>query len=112
VATQQLVRFSGQVQVQWNTLRTASGAYVAVCEPLKLTVQAESWAELMEDIAVTLDLLLKDLLEADANEFTRFLHEHGWVLQGAIPTHSEGIRFDVPFFPVMMGHGSASQLHQ
>jgi len=97
-------------QVQWRTQKTNSGNYIAVCDPLRLTLQAENWAELMEDISIALDALLKDLLET--NELNHFLRDQGWTLIGAMPTHPEGIRFDVPFFPAMMNHGSANQLHQ
>lgn len=86
------------------------GNWVAVCDPLKLTVQAATWAELMEDIGLTLNALLQDLFESD--ELERFLHDQGWKLFRAIPSRPDEVRFDVPFFAAMMGHGAARQLHQ
>jgi len=97
-------------KVQWKCLQGKGGNWVGVCDPLKLTVQAETWAELMEDISLTLDAMLKDLLSS--NELERFLKDRGWTLTGAIPTRPEGVRFDVPFFPAMMGNDPSQQLHQ
>ena len=90
-----------QANLQWSVQRGKVGAWVAICDPLKLTVQSETWAELMEDIGLTLNDILKDLLVS--NELPKFLHERGWQLAGAMPTRPEDVRFDVPFFPVMAG---------
>ena len=106
---QSLLRIDANLQ--WKCLQGPGGNWVAACEPLKLTVQAETWAELMEDIALTLDAMFRDLLITD--ELRRFLREHGWTLIGTIPNRPEEARFDVPFFPAMMGsHGSQRELHQ
>ena len=51
------------------------GLWVAVCEPLKLTVSADTWNQLMEDIGTTMDLVFADLLEA--GELDEFLARHG-----------------------------------
>ena len=96
--------------VPWKCLRAKGGNWVAVCDPLKLTVQAESYAELMEDIGLTLNGLLADLLAS--NELNRFLRDHGWVLMGTIPSRREDVRFDVPFFPAMVADGSSRDFHQ
>lgn len=96
----------------WKTFQAQSGEWVAICDPLKLTVQADTWAELMEDIGHTLDGLLRDLLSS--NELNQFLRDHGWKLLAAIPARPEDVRFDVPFIPAMMANanGSARRLHQ
>lgn len=105
------VRVELQANLQWAVLQGKGGNWVAVCDPLGLTVQGETWAELMEDIGHTLDALLKDLLST--NELNRFLTDHGWKLLAAIPNRPEDVRFDVPFIPAMMGNnGPARQLHQ
>ena len=96
--------------IPWNVLQAKGGNWVAICEPLKLTVQGETWAELMEDIGHTLNALLQDLLSSD--ELDRFLRDQGWKLLAAIPTRPEDVRFDVPFIPAMMANGPARQLHQ
>lgn len=93
-----LVRIDGRVQ--WQCLRTEGGNWIARCTPLKLTLQSATWAELMEDIGLALDALLKDLLKS--NDLEKFLREHGWRPVGLMPRRPEKVRFDVPFFPVMM----------
>lgn len=99
-----------EANVLWKTLRAQGGNWVAICDPLKLTVQAETYADLMEDIGLALDALLKDLLRS--NELERFLRDHGWRPLGKIPRRPEGVRFDVPFRPTMMANGPARELHQ
>lgn len=97
--------------VKWKTRQTQAGNYVAICDPLGLTLQAETWADLMEDISLTLDAMLKDLLSSQ--ELDQFLREHGWTLIGSIPNRQEDFRFDLPFFPEMMGpYGPQRSLHQ
>jgi len=109
VAIQQVVHIDAQVT--WNILRTSSGKYVAVCDPLRLTLQADSLDDLAEDIAIALDAFLKDLIEAD--EIDKFLREHGWMSAVPIPRRVEDVRFEVPFYLAMQaGHGSANRVHQ
>ena len=40
-------------QVGWKVGKCKEGHWLAVCDALKLTLQAETWANLMEDIAHT-----------------------------------------------------------
>ena len=95
-----VVRVDVTGKIQWNCTRARGGNWIAVCDPLGLTVQSETWGELMEDISLTLDGVLRDLLSS--NELDRFLREHGWQAVGPIPTRPEDIRrFDVPFIPAM-----------
>ena len=98
-----LLRIDGNVE--WKCLQANGGNWVAACESLKLRVQAETWADLMEDIALTMDSMFRDLLSA--NELTKFLRDHGWTLVGTIPTRPEEAQFDIPFTRAMVGsHGS------
>jgi hypothetical protein len=107
-----IVRIEGNVAWQWRV--GSGGNYVAMCDPLKITLQASSWIELMEDISSSLDTLLKDLLES--NELDAFMREHGWNLLAPIPARPKGMRFDVPFsiLPVaaMEANGSQKVFHQ
>ncbi len=107
MATPQIVQINGNVQ--WRIGRTRSGNYLAVCDPLKLTLQAATLDDLAEDISLALDALLKDLWES--NEFNQFLHEHGWVLLSPMPKRPEDVHFEVPFFLAMKGNGSQAELH-
>jgi len=92
----QVVRI--QASLPWNCSFGKSGNWVAVCDPLKLTVQSHTWGELVEDIADALDLMFKDLLET--GELSPFLQEHGWTLIGPLPRGPKNVKFDVPFIPI------------
>ena len=103
---QQLIRIQGKVQ--WKVTRATGGNWVAACDALKITLQAETWAEMMEDISTAIDALLKEMLRS--NELVAFLKDQGWVLQSGstIPTRSQDVRFDVPFIPALVA-GSGFQ---
>ena len=100
-----VVRINGNVP--WLIRSAEEGCWVGVCEPLQLTVQSETWAELMEDIGLTLDAMFLDLLST--NELDRFLRDRGWTAIGATK-HSTQIQFDVPFVP-SLAHDSAATVH-
>ena len=105
----QTIRVDGQIS--WNCLRARGGSFVAICDPLRLTIQSDTWSELMEDISLTLDAMMKDLLTS--NELDKFLTEHGWTLLGPIPTHPENARFDMPFLTAMAeANGPQRHVHQ
>jgi predicted RNase H-like HicB family nuclease len=101
-----------QANVPWKVGPGMSGSvWVAVCEPLKLTVQAETWSDLMEDISDTLDAVFSDLLQS--NELPQFLKRHGWELMTPLPTKPKDLRFDVPFMPAWMGdNGPKNTVYQ
>jgi predicted RNase H-like HicB family nuclease len=85
-----------QAQIQWNASRDpASNFWVAVCEPLKLTAQGETWSILVESISDTLQIIFTDLVKTGTLE--RFIEAHGWKLQTPIPANTNRLRFDVPF---------------
>ena len=95
----------------WQVRQDKDGDWLAICDPLGLTLQGETWSDLMEDISLTLDAMLKDLLKS--NELNQFLRERGWKLLGPVPELREDLRFDVPFFPEMMSpHGSKRTIYQ
>jgi hypothetical protein len=98
-----LVHIEGNVPWQWR--KGAGGNYVAICDPLKITLQACSYQELMEDIAVSLDALLKDLIES--NEFDQFMRDQGWRLLAPIPARPKDVKFDVPFSIVPLAMAGA-----
>src|SRR4030067_129373 len=93
-----VVRIEGKVR--WQTHRAKSGNWVAFCSPLKLTIQSDTWVNLMEDIAYTLDAVLKDLLAT--NYFHKFMKDQGWKLICSLPRQKENMRFDLPFYPVAL----------
>ena len=83
-----------QANIEWRFFRARGGNWVAICDPLALTVQSETYASLMEAIAETLNAMLHDL--AVSNTLERFLRERGWQ-SSPMPQQSEGVWFDVPF---------------
>jgi len=99
--------------LQWRFTIGKGGNYVAVCDPLKLTLQAATWAELMEDTSDVLNSIFLDLLTS--NQLESFLRTHGWSMLGQLPRQVENVRFDVPFFfvPEMASsHGSQKHVSQ
>ena len=68
-----LVRIEVQSKLVWQCLQAASGQWVAVCDTLKLTIQSDTFSELMEDIHQTLDAMFKDLLAT--GELDKFFRE-------------------------------------
>ena len=89
-------RISLQAQVEWKYFKdSSSGYWIAVSDALKQTVSGETWAELNDSIAETLDLLFRELLEKD--ELASFLRDHGWRLNQPLPEHRRNVRFDVPW---------------
>ncbi len=101
-----------EARVEWKCFRTKSGNWIGVCDPLKLSLQSETWASLLEDISQSLDAILKDLLHT--GDFERFLQDHGWRNINAIPAvRPSRLRFDVPFsaIPQMDAYGSAPAIH-
>jgi hypothetical protein len=100
-----------ETNVQWKVFRAAGGNWIGVCDSLRLTLQSETYAELMEDIGLALDGMLRDLFETA--DLDRFLRDHGWRLVGRVPETKEEVRFDVPFF-LLPGNlsGQARNLHQ
>ena len=101
---QTLIRINAQLQ--WRFTIGSGGNYVAVCDPLKLTLQAETWGDLMQDTAEVLNLIFMDLLRD--NQLDAFLQAHGWSLTGPATQNQQNVRFDVPFFfvPEMASNGA------
>lgn len=90
-----VVKIKGNTE--WKCLRAKGGDWVAICDPLGLTIQSETWATLMDDIAHTLNAMFSDLLKS--GELASFLRDRGWRPVGRIPTKPGDIWFDFPFVP-------------
>ena len=46
-----------EAEIPWRIDRADGEHWGGICDPLRLTVESETWAELMEDIALTLDAM-------------------------------------------------------
>ncbi len=104
-----------QANVAWQCQLGEGGHWVGVCDPLRLTVQADTWADLMEDIGLSIDAMMKDLLQS--GELVKFLRQHGWEPVGAIPhpvpKAIERLRFDMPFIAHQVASRDSQRiLHQ
>jgi len=93
----------------FKCFRTKRGNWIATCEPISLAVAGETYAELMEDIGLTLEAFLSDLHKN--NELGEFAKSHGWKLDHSLPENAEDVRFDIPFLPELM-HDPQTALHQ
>ena len=83
-------------KTEWKCFRARSGRnWIAICDPLGLTMQSETWAILMEDIAQALNAMFSDLLKEQG--LAQFLRDQGWRPVGQIPSKPADIWFDLPF---------------
>lgn len=102
-----VVKLEGNVE--WRSFRARGGNWVAICDPLGLTIQSETWATLMDDIAQTLNSMLQDLLET--RELDRFLRDRGWRPVGPVPSRSTDVWFDIPFITRTANRDSQAAVH-
>ena len=93
----QIMTIHVKAQIMWAKKQVRSGTWIAVCDALGLTIEAENEAELQSMIEETQHFLFLDLFEDGALD--RFLRERGWTTTAPIPASSpeSGVRFDVPF---------------
>lgn len=94
-----------QANLAWAVHRSEAGNLIAECEPLGLTLQAESDEELRSLIAEAQHVLFLDLLED--GELEGFLRRHGWTPSGPLPAKAEGVLFSAPFTMVPQQHAPA-----
>lgn len=94
-----LIRVQIHGQLLWRYTRDPrSDRFVAVCDALKITAEAETWSKLVEVVNEEVNALFRDLYEE--GQLDRFLRSRGWSpfpytpLPGSMP--AEGMRFDVP----------------
>ncbi len=100
-----------RAQIQWQFYQDdASRRWIAICEPLKVTVEADTHTELRKNIEDGVNLLFVNLLRD--NELDRFMVERGWTIRGPIPDGHQEVRFDVPIELVARhANGLAQRVH-
>ena len=100
-----MIQIEGRAQLQWQARRsTVSNRWIGVCEPLNLSVEADSLDELHSVIDEALQLLLTDLLLD--NELDQFLRERGWKAAN-LPARTadlKDVQFNVPWHLVAQGN--------
>jgi len=85
-----------------------SGNWIGLCEPLKLTVEADALPELHESMTETMDALLSELLSS--GDLEKFLHEQGWKAMSPIPRElGRDVFFDVPLNTRRVAPGDLSE---
>ena len=94
-----VVQINGKVP--WQCFRSSGGSWIAVCDLLKLTIEAETWALLMEGIGKSINAIFKERFESD--QLDQFLREHGWKPAGELPSSPKTIYFDIPFLASIAG---------
>jgi predicted RNase H-like HicB family nuclease len=97
--------------VQWQVTKLGSGGYVAVCEPLALSMEGDSLDFLEVNIYESIQLLLTDLLEE--GELEAFLSARGWRATKSIPAPDGDVKFDVPYqLLVNYGNDQSRKVYQ
>ena len=85
-----------QAKLVWKWGRTRNGHYVAVCDAISQTVQADKFDELLETMNEALDSTFRELLSS--GDLNQFLQSRGWKsLDLPEPASRKNIRFDVPY---------------
>jgi hypothetical protein len=88
-----VIKLEGEVTWQYGWEHT-TGHWFAICDPLKITLQADSLANLQTDMNEAVDALLQELLSTGA--LKAFLNEQGWRSLSPIPNSARKVVFDVP----------------
>jgi hypothetical protein len=85
-----------QAKLLWKWGRTRNGRYIAACDAISQTVQAEKFEELLEIMHEALDSTFRELLST--GDLDKFLRIHGWTTTETPKLRSrKNVRFDVPF---------------
>lgn len=85
-----------EANIAFRAYQNQDGVWTAVCDPLGLTVEGESWTELWQSVDESLNIMLRDLLKN--HELPAFLRARGWNMLRHEPIKpTSRVRFDVPF---------------
>ncbi len=92
----QIVRVEIKGQLPWRVSRSTNENWIAICDPLKITLEGETFEELTQHISEGLQLLLVDLIQS--GEIQEFLSRQGWRTSIAPDQiNLRRARFDVPY---------------
>ena len=92
-----------QANVAWQVFKAASGRWLAMCEDLNLTLEADSEEELHSLIPEALALLMSDLLGDD--ELDAYLRSKGWSATGGLHAvgHADDVTINLPWHIISGG---------
>lgn len=88
-----IIRIEGKLLWKWG--RTKRGAYIAVCDPIAQTLQADRFSELLESINEALDSTFRELLST--GELHKFLRARRWPRTTGTAGHFSPSRRSVPW---------------
>ena len=83
-----------KANIPWVYTIDRSNRLVAICPPLKLTIEADDPQDFLETIQEAMDAFFKELLST--GDLDRFLQEHNWQRLTPIPETRRALYFDVP----------------
>lgn len=108
-----VVRFEIQSRIDWHFTRDPrSERWVGVSPALKVTAEADTWAEFCQVINEIQNELFRDLLlEGD---LPSFLTRHGWRSLTPLPVQATNVVFDIPAYmiPTPAANDRAREIHQ
>lgn len=84
-----IVRIDGYVE--WRIQPADGGCCVGICDSLNLTLQTDTWPEMVTEAADATKWLLSELCEG--GELDQFLSDRGWKAHGQ---PRPGTAFDIP----------------
>lgn len=88
------VPFASGAVINWRGFQSKEpGHWVAICDSLKLTAQAQTWAELLATCDEIIQELFKDL--HGAGDLDKFLSSRGWKTLSRLPRGTK-LHFDIP----------------
>ena len=94
-------RSSGIVRIlgsaEWRVQSAEGGCYVGICDSLGITLQEDTWTDLMDEITTATNYLFSELFSE--GELDKFLEERGWTKQGQPKPNSA---FDIPTYVLPM----------
>ena len=89
--------------IPWRVQQEAD-CWIGICDPLKLTVDADSLAELVEDITETLEAVFKEL--DSTGDLERVLSENGLAADQEMR-----LMLNLPFVPAITHASPAATAH-
>jgi hypothetical protein len=92
-AMKETLHIKGSLVWQWG--RSQRGHYIAVCDPIGQTVQADKFSELLESISEVVNSTFRELLST--GDLEQFLRDRGWKSESPLPSRQKNVRFDMPF---------------
>lgn len=80
----------------WKYGKSKSGNYIAVCDPIGQTIQADTFSHLIASMNEAVDSTLRELFHT--GDLEKFLADRGWSSEQVLPERRKtNLRFDIPF---------------